>query len=121
MAGLVFIAEMRIPASPSLISELGESMQSHDTHYGVCFSALQLLMVYWRGIGWILNAIQQKYRGLKETDPGFANIDPRSEVALSDRKMIGRLLRHIEGGNARHPSGINDGLQDSSTPLFCVV
>jgi hypothetical protein len=120
MAGLVFVAELRIPAAmPSAREaegpeEAGLGKLGYEAHYMVCLRTLQLLMIYWRGIGWILTAIQQKYKGVKETDPGPANIDPYSEVALSDRKMIRRLLRHVEGNNNKNLSGTADGLQDAS-------
>lgn len=118
MAGLVFIAELRIPPDIPWAVEPGLDTVGHDSHYTVCLRTLQLLMIYWRGIGWILTTIQQKYRGIKETDPGVANIDPYSEVALSDRKMISHLLRHVEGGNGKNLGSTLDGLQDASKPLL---
>lgn len=124
MAGLVFVAELRIPAIIPSTTQVEEAQSGLgklgcETHYLVCLRTLQLLMIYWRGIGWILTAIQQKYKGVKETDPGPDNVDPYSEVALSDRKMIRRLLRHVEGSNIKNPSGTEDELQDTSkSPLL---
>jgi hypothetical protein len=124
MAGLVFVAELHIPTPmpsiPDVVglhdARLGEL--SHEAHYVVCLRTLQLLMIYWRGIGWILTALEQKYKGVKDTDPGAANVDPYSEVALSDRKMIKRLLRHVESSNNKNHNGVVDGTQDSSKSPF---
>lgn len=109
LASLVFIAELRIPTAMPLATGLETGMLGHEAQYTVCLRTLQLLIIYWRGIGWILTAIEQKYKGVGETDPGVANIDPYSEVALSDRKMIRRLLRHVESG---------DGLEDAGKCLL---
>ncbi|RDL30467.1 uncharacterized protein BP5553_10345 [Venustampulla echinocandica] len=120
MAGLVFVAELRIPTPmPSIpdvvgLHEAGLGELSHEAHYVVCLRTLRLLMIYWRGIGWILTALEQKYKGVKDTDPGAANVDPYSEVALSDRKMIKRLLRHVESSNNKNHNGAVDGTQDST-------
>ncbi len=35
-------------------------------------------------------------KGVKDTDPGEESVDPYSLVALSDMKMIQRLLRKVE-------------------------
>lgn len=124
MAGLVFVAELRIPATmPSITDvegpeESGFGRVGHEAHYMVCLRTLQLLVIYWRGIGWILTAMQQKYKGVKETDPGPANIDSYSEVALNDRKMIKRLLRHVDRSNNKNMNNTGDGLQDASMSLL---
>ncbi|CAM1507657.1 Fc.00g072980.m01.CDS01 [Cosmosporella sp. VM-42] len=100
MAGLVFIAELRIPPTVSPAqSNMAEIVEKHicQSNYQVCLRTLQSLMTYWRGIGWILTAMEQKFQGIKDTDPGEFNVDPHSSVPLSDRKMILRLLRASYG------------------------
>ena len=114
MAGLVFIAELRIPptvstAQPTMV----DTVEKHNcqANYQVCLRTLQSLMVYWRGIGWILTAMEQKFQGVKDTDPGEFNVDSHSSVPLSDRKMIQRLLRAADG---HHQSSNHGQWSDSS-------
>jgi hypothetical protein len=100
VAGLVFIAELQIPPAINLpnppmmmndrLRELG-----HQTNYQVCLRTLQLLTAYWRGLIWIMTAMEQKYQGAAETDPGETSIDPYTSVLLSDRKMIAWLLKSV--------------------------
>lgn len=102
VAGLVYIAELRIPPSinsphpPTMMNERLREI-GHQTNYQACLRTLQLLTLYWRGLKWILNTMEQKYMGVEETDPGESSVDPYTSVALSDRKMITWLLKRIEG------------------------
>ncbi|KAF7559012.1 hypothetical protein G7046_g5138 [Stylonectria norvegica] len=96
MAGLVFISELRIPPTVSATeSNMAQIVETHicQSNYQVCLRTLQCLMIYWRGIGWILTAMEQRFQGVKDTDPGEFNVDPHSSVPVSDSKMILRLLR----------------------------
>lgn len=104
VAGLVFIAELRTPPAvptadlPALRSE-GLWELSHQNNYQVCLQTLELLTVYWRSLKWILTAMIQKYQGVSNTDPGETSLDLASSVALSDRIMIKRLMKRVEGNN----------------------
>jgi hypothetical protein len=104
MAGLVFIAELHIPPMinsphPPMIMIDGLQELDHQSHYQVCLRALQLLTVYWRGLIWILTAMQQKHQGVDETDPGETSVDPVTSVSLSDSKMVSWLLKKVESSN----------------------
>lgn len=116
MAGLVFIAELRIPQQISIVSQpfMADTVEKHNclVNYQVCLRTLKELMVYWRGIGWIMTAMEQKFQGVKDTDPGEFNVDPHSSVPLSDRKMIQRLLR---AADKHHQSSEIGQWFDSST------
>lgn len=105
MAGLVFIAELRIPPvidSPNPPVMMNDELRElgHQTNYQVCLRTLQSLTVYWRGLTWILTAMEQKYEGAKETDPGENSVDPYTSVSLNDRKMISWLLKRIDGNRS---------------------
>lgn len=123
MAGLVFIAEMRLPAEPALPNDAGLSGRngpgviSHQTNYHVCRRTLQLLMIYWRGIAWILTAMEQKHSGLQETDPGETSVDPYSWVQVGDRKMIEGLLKRVhtdpKGTGSQQEQAENSKYRDS--------
>ncbi len=62
IAGLVFIAELKVPQplqpQPGMLNTL-EGF-GHQSNYQVCLRVLKSLLVYWRGIGWILTTMEQK-------------------------------------------------------------
>lgn len=101
MAGLVFVAEMQLCTSlgtlmPSMDIADGLEELSHQSNYQNCLRTLQMMMVYWRGLVWIVTAMEQKRRGIQNTDPGEDSIDPYDSASLSDRKMIMKLLKRVE-------------------------
>lgn len=122
MAGLVFIAELRIPpmiSSPQhqqpMIMIDGLLELDHQNNYQVCLRVLQLLTVYWRGLNWILTAMEQKHQGADETDPGETSVDPVTSVSLSDSKMVSWLLKKVEcTNNSWTEMRIGNGLGNAS-------
>jgi hypothetical protein len=61
-------------------------------NYETCLNAITTLKSYWRGIGWILSTMEQKAKGIVQTDPSEESVDPEAEIDLRDAGMLQRLL-----------------------------
>ncbi|KAH8678381.1 fungal-specific transcription factor domain-containing protein [Xylariales sp. PMI_506] len=103
LAGLVFVAELRLPAVLDL-ADTGEFISNrvrehdHETNYQVCSRALQLLTVYWRGIIWLWTQMQQEHQSIQYTTHSADAVDPYMSIWLSDCQMIERFLQDTENG-----------------------
>ena len=97
IAGLEFIAEMQVPQPVGGHSVMLQTLEGlgHQSNYQTCLRVLQTLLVHWRGIAWILTTMEQKYKGVGDTDPGEDSADPNSLVSLRDNKMVQRLLSKV--------------------------
>lgn len=89
VAGLVFIAESSVTSNT--LKRL-----TNRSNYEVCLRVLQALVLYWKGIGWITTTMEQKSRGLAETDPAEGSVDSHNLLDLKDTKMILKLLERVE-------------------------
>lgn len=98
IAGLVFGAETKLNvANLSLVPQSHEVDRiSHQSNYNTCVRTLEAVLVYWKGVGWTLTAMKQRYRGNGETDPAEESVDPNSMIVLNDTKMIQMLLEKVK-------------------------
>lgn len=68
-------------------------------NYETCLQAIKTLKSVWRGIGWILSTMEQKAKGVVQTDPSEESVDPEAKIDLRDSAMIRRLLA-VKSGRA---------------------
>lgn len=61
-------------------------------NYETCLNAIKTLKCVWRGIGWILSTMEQKAKGIVQTDPSEESVDPEAKIDLRDAAMLRRLL-----------------------------
>lgn len=69
-------------------------------NYETCLNTIKTLKCVWRGIGWILSTMEQKAKGIVQTDPSEESVDPEAEIDLSDAAMLQRLLA-VKSGRSR--------------------
>lgn len=98
IAGLVFGTESKLAREPVIPVSHNLGQAIYQLNYQACVKALQAIMVHWRGVGWTLTTMQQRYQGSRETDPAEGSVDPHSLIILSDTKMIQTLLKRIKPG-----------------------
>jgi hypothetical protein len=89
MAGLVFAAE-------SLETSNTVKTLTNRSNYEICLRTLQTLVACWKGVGWVTTTMEQKFKGLPETDPAEGSVDPQSLIHLQDSRMIQKLLEKVE-------------------------
>lgn len=89
VAGLAFIAEL---------ASTQDSLKriTNRSNYDVCLRTLQTLVLHFKGVGWVTTTMQQKEKGMGETDPAEGSVDPQSLIELQDTKMIQKLLEKAE-------------------------
>jgi hypothetical protein len=68
-------------------------------NYETCLNAIKTLKSVWRGIGWILSTMEQKAKGVVQTDPSEESVDPEAKIDLRDSAMLRRLLA-VKSGRA---------------------
>ena len=89
VAGLAFIAELASTQDPL-------KRITNRSNYDVCLRTLQTIIFYFKGVGWVTTTMQQKEKGMGETDPAEGSVDPGSLIELQDTKMIQKLLEKAE-------------------------
>lgn len=117
MAGLVFVAE-------SLATSNTLKTLTNRSNYEICLRTLRALIAYWKGVGWVTTTMEQKFKGLPETDPAEGSVDPQSLIHLQDSKMIQKLLEKVERSTPRQLSNPSNCMQfpiSSAVAFFAVI
>jgi hypothetical protein len=84
-----------LPAAPPLCKPAASSSLlqfASKRNYETCLNAIKTLKSVWRGIGWILSTMEQKAKGVVQTDPSEESVDPEAKIELRDAGMLRSLL-----------------------------
>jgi hypothetical protein len=96
-----------LPAAPPLCKPTASSSLlqfASKRNYETCLNAIKTLKSVWRGIGWILSTMEQKAKGVVQTDPSEESVDPEAKIDFRDAGMLRRLLAVKRGRGSKGTS-----------------